>query len=371
MSQNLSSAFTLKSLRLRNRFVMAPMTRLFSPSGVPVEGMTEYYRRRAAGGVGLIVSEGIYLRHPASGARKNVPNFHSPGAAEAWKRTIEAVHGEGAAIVSQLWHEGAARGSSPQFNHETSSVSPSGINIDGQSVGKALSANDMRQIISDYASAAVTARELGFDGLELHGAHGYLLDEFMWTRTNMREDDYNGSASARALFPAQVVAAIREAVGDDFAIIYRFSQWKVDSYDARVADSPQELAELLTPLKLAGVDMFHASVRRYWEPAFEGLQGEGAGLSLAGWVRRLLEVPVITVGSVGLAATFQPERSGGGISSDVANIDRLVEQFADNEFDLVAIGRALLADPDWVRKVEAGRSEDLLPYRPEHRETLV
>ena len=110
------------------------------------------------------------------------------------------------------------------------------------------------------------ARRLGFDGIEIHGAHGYLLDQFFWAATNHRTDDYGVTLRRRAAFPARVVAAVREAVGPDFPIIYRFSQWKGVDYTARIAANPGELEELPTPLVDAGVDLFHTSLRRHWLP---------------------------------------------------------------------------------------------------------
>jgi 2,4-dienoyl-CoA reductase-like NADH-dependent reductase (Old Yellow Enzyme family) len=188
----------------------------------------------------------------------------------------------------------------------------------------------------------------------VHGAHGYLLDEFLWPATNLRDDQYGGRRPAqRAAFPAEVVAAIRAGVGEDFPVIYRFSQFKNRQYDATVADTPEELAELLTPLVRAGVTAFHASARRFWEPAFPD-----SNLGLAGWARRLTGLPTIAVGSVGLGEDFL-------ISRDRADsLSALLERYGRGEFDLVAVGRGLLANPDWVSRVRAG--VDPVPFAEEH-----
>jgi 2,4-dienoyl-CoA reductase-like NADH-dependent reductase (Old Yellow Enzyme family) len=352
----LFSPFDVKSLRLRNRFAMAPMTRMRSPGGVPNSENVEYYRRRAAGGTGLIVTEGTYVRGPA-GPSPAVPRFYGDESAEGWHKVADAVHAEGAAIIPQLWHLGAARGADPEFLADRPTLSPSGVDLDGAPLGQAMTDDDLAEAVAAYAESARLAQDLGFDGVELHGAHGYLLDQFFWERTNQRDDGYGGSIEARSVFPAQVVAAVRAAVGPEFAIVYRFSQWKGGHYDARMATAPDELRRILTPLVDAGVDVFHASTRRHWEPEFDE-----HGRGLAGWTREVTGRPTITVGSVGVSTVFQSEHEV--IDSTSQRLDRLVEQFERGEFDIVALGRALLADADWVDKLRTDRLADVVPYVP-------
>ncbi|MGX1806656.1 NADH:flavin oxidoreductase [Nocardia sp. NPDC055321] len=347
----------LGGLRLRNRFAMAPMTRSKSPGGVPNAENIGYYRDHAAGGVGLIITEGTYVRGPAAGPDLAVPRFYGEESAAGWREVVEAVHAQGSAIVPQLWHMGASRGGSPKFEPEVPTVSPSGIKASGKPVGRALTHDDLDALIESYVESALLAQQLGFDGIELHGAHGYLLDQFFWATTNLRTDEYGGSLRERAAFPARVVAAVREAVGPAFPIIYRFSQWKGDDYTARIAETPSELEELLTPLVTAGVDVFHASVRRHWVPEFTT---HAEDVSLAGWTKKVTGLPVITVGSVGVDKVFL----GDGIDETQAQrFAVLRDQFARGEFDLVAVGRALLADPEWVNKVRDGRLADIVPFR--------
>jgi 2,4-dienoyl-CoA reductase-like NADH-dependent reductase (Old Yellow Enzyme family) len=196
---------------------------------------------------------------------------------------------------------------------------------------------------------------MGFDAVEIHGAHGYLLDEFHWSRTNRRTDSYGGGIANRARLSAEVVAAIREAVGPGFPVIFRFSQWKGIYYNATMVDTPAELEEFLTPLAEAGVSVFHVSTRRYWLPAFEGSE-----TTLAGWTRRITGVPVIGLGSVGVGAPYLEE--GSVVAEPTLSLKRLVELVETGEFDLVGLGRAILADPDFVRKLAAGRPERVEAY---------
>lgn len=374
-TQHLSTAglfepFEVKSLRLRNRFAMAPMTRAFSPDGIPGPDVAEYYRKRAAGGTGLIITEGTYIPDPAAGPHTRVPRIYGDESLTGWRSVVDAVHAEGGAIIPQLWHLGVERGTEPHLFPDVTTVSPSGIALDGSSVGRAFTDDDLDELTSQWVQAAVNARDTGFDGLELHGAHGYLLDEFLWATTNVRNDEFGGSLEARIRFPAQVVAAIRSAVGEDFAIVYRFSQWKSNHFDARIAQNPEELGRVLTPLVDAGVDVLHASTRRHWDPAFPELAGRDGELGLAGWTRKLTGVPTITVGSVGLDSVFTSAWSEDA-ASGVTELDALVRQFEDQEFDLVAVGRALLADPEWVNKVGDGRVDERIEFTRDHIQHLV
>jgi 2,4-dienoyl-CoA reductase-like NADH-dependent reductase (Old Yellow Enzyme family) len=336
---------TVRSLTVRNRFAMAPMTRRASPHGVPGADVAAYYRRRAEGGVGLIITEGIRLPRRDAGWPEEIPTLSEGPVLIGWRAVTDAVHANGGAIAAQLWHQGAERGD----RDGVTPVSPSGINSLGEPVGQALDADGLADVVAAYAEAASNARAAGFDAVELHGAHGYLLDAFLWAKTNQRTDRYGGSRVARARFPAEVVTAVRSAVGAEFPIIFRFSQWKQTDYSASIADDPDELQELLAPLVDAGVDVFHPSTRRHYRPAFPDVDPE---LSLPGWTKRVTGVPVIAVGSVGLETEFTPGRRGGHI--EPAPVDRLIDQFEAGEFDVVAVGRALLADPAWVNRLRDG-----------------
>ncbi|MGB3485184.1 MAG: NADH:flavin oxidoreductase [Mycobacterium sp.] len=353
---DLFQPLTVRSLTVPNRFAMAPMTRQASPNGVPGPDVAEYYRRRAAGGVGLIITEGVRLPEPAAGYPATIPTLAGDDVLAGWARVIEAVHAEGGTIAAQLWHQGERRDDADGVLP----VSPSGVDGSGAPRGRALGIDDLARVTELFADTAATAREVGFDAVELHGAHGYLLDEFFWEKTNRRTDKYGGSLAARTRFPAEVVSAVRGAVGPDYPIIFRFSQWKATDYAATIADDPTQLQELLTPLVEAGVDALHPSTRRHYAPAFPDHDSE---LSLAGWTKKVSGVPVIAVGSVGLETQFRSEQPGQVIAP--ASVDRVVEQFESGEFDIVAIGRALLADPAWVNRVRDDRLADFGGYDPE------
>nr|WP_218889238.1 NADH:flavin oxidoreductase [Saccharopolyspora hordei] len=363
----LSRPFELGSTTLPNRIVMAPMTRMFSPGGIPGDDVAVYYARRAAAGTGLIITEGTTVDHPSAGFSDDVPRFHGEEQLAGWARVVEAVHAQGGTIMPQLWHVGIQRPAGAPPVPEAPSTGPSGIALDGTAgAGETMSLADIDDVIRAFAEAAEAAERIGFDGVELHGAHGYLIDQFLWERTNRRTDAYGGDRVSRTKFAADVVAAVREKVSRDFPVVLRFSQWKADNYDARLADNPGELEEVLTPLAEAGVDAFHASGRRYWEPEFPEAD---PSLNIAGWAKKVTGKPVITVGSVGLNKVFEPG-SLNASSASVTSIDELLDRLEQDEFDLVAVGRALLADPEWAEKVLNDRLDELVPFSKAAAEKL-
>jgi len=355
--------FVSKKLTLSNRIVMAPMTRSFSPGGVPGADVADYYARRAEGEVGLIVTEGTVVDRPGAANDPAVPLFHGDAALEGWARVVEAVHAKGGKIAPQLWHVGSAI--NPLNRDESRAESPSGLYKPGRPFGHQMSVADIDAAIAAFASAASDAKRLGFDALELHGAHGYLIDQFMWDGTNQRDDIWGKD---RSRFAREIVAAVRAAIGSDFPLILRLSQWKQQDYETRLAASPQALADWLTPLADAGVDIFHCSQRRFWEPEFPDDASDHKHLNFAGWAKTLTGLPTITVGSVGLSGEFIA--GFGGEASEPTSIDGLITRLEADEFDLVAVGRALIVDPDWAVKVRTGR-HDFTPFERSALATLA
>jgi 2,4-dienoyl-CoA reductase-like NADH-dependent reductase (Old Yellow Enzyme family) len=317
---------TLAGLPLTSPFVMAPMTREHSPGGVPTSEVAAYYRRRAANGVGLIITEGVLVDHPSAGHQRDVPRL-TEGAAEAgWRHVTAEVHAAGGRIAAQLWHLGSL--------FEGDAWTP-----------RTMSGGDFDALSRAYAEAARVAVRAGFDAIEVHAAHGYLLDEFLWPVTN--------PGGHHRDFPAQVVRAVRAEIPACMPLIVRFSQFKERDYSARIAETPHELGTILEGFRAAGADVLHASQRRFWEPVFDG-----SDRNLAGWAKHLTGLPSITVGSIGLTRDF-------------ARSDRmreLLDRRARGEYDLMALGRVLLGNPAWVKLAEAGRLDEINDYRKEDEE---
>lgn len=362
----LFAPFSIGALGIANRFVMAPMTRSRSPEGVPSAAVADYYARRAIGGVGLIITEGVGVDHPAALGVSDfdgeaIPVLHGAAALEGWRRVVNAVHAAGGKIAPQLWHQGVMRPAGTGRFPEYPSSRPSGVwgPADGNcSIPLAtrekllpksapLTENEISDIIAAFARSALHAKAVGFDAIALHGAHGYLLDTFLWSETNFRTDGYGGDPLRRTRFVCEVVRAVRAAIGSSMPILFRFSQWKQQDFDAKLAHTPHELEVVLGPLVEAGVDVFDVSTRRFDVAAFEG-----SAMSLAGWARKLTGKPSITVGGVGLDRDLHTSIQSGG--SQPVPLDSVLERFNRGEFDLVALGRSLIADSAWVQKLSRG-----------------
>jgi len=365
-SDVLFAPFRLKGLNLPNRIVMAPMTRQKSPGQIPNDDVVAYYRRRAEGGTGLILTEGTSPENKSASNSSEVPAFFGEASLAGWANVLAAVKAAGGHIMPQLWHQGIVRKAGTGPYPESPSLSPSGLFKPGTKAGEPMTQAEIDSVVEGFAKSAGYAKELGFDGVEIHGAHGYIIDEFFWEGTNRRDDKYGGSLENRTRFAADIVRAVRAATGPDFPVLLRFSQWKQQDYAARLAATPDELARFLAPLCDAGVDMFHCSTRRFWEPEFPET---GSDLNLAGWTKKLSGKPTITVGSVGLNDDFINAFLQKG--AEPQGIDRLISMMERGDFDLVAVGRALIVNPDWANKVRADKLSELKPYLPQALATLV
>lgn len=356
-------------MHLANRIVMAPMTRGFAVDGYVGALQVDYYRRRAEGGTGLIISEGVAVDRPAGRNEPYVPKFYGD-ALGGWQPVIDGVHAAGGVMAPQLWHTGSVRSATnKEWEPDGPVESPSGLIQPGVARGEAMSEQAIADTIAAFAQAAADARRMGFDCVELHGAHGYLIDQFFWDGTNTRTDAWGGETIAeRSRFAAQMIRQIRIAVGPDFPIILRVSQWKQQDYKARLTHSPEEMAQWLLPLVEAGVDVLHCSQRRFWEAEFPEIDGEN-GLNFAGWAKKLTGAVTISVGSVGLSTDMM--RVFEGECAEPASLDGLIRRMEAREFDLIAVGRALIVDPDWANKVREGRFDALSSFKTDALGSLV
>lgn len=278
--------------------------------------------------------------------------------------------------MPQLWDAGPGREPGTGPYHDRPSLSPSGLFLPHVgsdlmpkpecAMGEPMTAAEIDGVVEAFAAGAVAAQAMGCDGVNIHGAHGYLIDQFFWTRSNRRDDHHGGSLANRTRLAAAIVAEIRRRTGPDFPIFFRLSQWKTQDYAAKIAATPDELAAILEPLAHAGVDLFDCSTRRFWEPEYDG-----SSLNLAGWAKQLTGVPTMTVGSVGLDGDFMTAthdgidaylNAGDVEVSAPASLDRLLERLDAGEFDPVAVGRALIANPAWTDIVRDGDWAALKPY---------
>lgn len=367
VSEVLAQPQRLGALTLPNRIVMAPMTRECAPEGVPTAAMADYYGRRADGGTGLIVTEGAAPNEEGRFGSA-VPRLHGADAMAGWERIVARVHTAGTKIFAQIWHVGAFSPSMIGMKDSLAveRLSPSALASPGKPFGREMSAADIAHTIRDFGESARLAREAGFDGVEIHAAHGYLPDQFFWAQTNSRADRYGGDLTARSRFAAEIVAACKAAAGSAFPVTLRLSQWKQHDYMARVVDGPEQLSTWLAALNASGVDAYHVSTRRFWEPAFPG-----SDETFAGWVRRLSRRPVIAVGSAMLTNDFKAPL--GKERSDLlpGGLERIEDGLCAGQFDLMAFGRAMLANPDLAEHLLRGDLHGLQSFDRKYLDRLV
>jgi len=316
----------LGSLRLKNRWAMAPMTRGRSPGGIPTDTVAEYYEKRAQGGIGLIITEGVLVDHPLANAYGDIPYLRDE-CLDGWRKVIEKAHSHGTKVFPQVWHCG------PESNPGVAGFT---VEKDGKVVVHKASPEDKQDLLTAYSKAAVNVMKAGFDGLELHGAHGYLLDSFL--------------RSGDIAFAVEIIRETRLKTSPDFPICLRFSNFQIGNFEARFFETPEKLEKVLEPLIEAGVNVLHPSTRRFWVPEFEESER-----SLAWWTRKISGLPTIMVGNIGLKTE---EFSGSGKEG----LRNLKDMLTADEFDFAAVGRPLLTQPDWVNKVEAGDWENISDF---------
>lgn len=333
----------LGNLKLKNRIGLAPMTRTSAESnGVPNEVMKRYYTRYAKGGFGLLISEGTYPDEKHSQGYKNQPGIANAAQVAAWKDIVQSVHDAGAKIICQIMHAGAlSQGNA--YTNET--IGPSAVQPKGEQLGfyggngaypvpREMSKEDISQVIKGFAQAAGNAREAGFDGIEIHGANGYILDQFLTDYTNLRQDEYGGSTRNRVRLLVEIAQACREAVGEDFPVGIRISQSKVNDYTHKWAGGEEDANVIFTALGKAGLDFIHVTEYHADQPAFN----EG-GPTLAALAKKYGGLPVVVNGNLNT-----PEQG-----------DAMLRH---GDVDVITIGKTALANKDWVNRVAEGRAFD-------------
>ena len=330
----------LNGMDLRNRLIVAPMTRISAaPDGMPSDTMARYYQRFAQGGFALVITEGIYTDQAYSQGYENQPGLSNHEQARGWRRVVDAVHAAGGKIIAQLMHAGALSQAN-RFRNETagpSSVQPKGAQMavyrgsGPYRLPRAMSEVEIVEAIDGFASAAAFAIETaGFDGVEIHGANGYLLDQFLTVHTNLRSDGWGGSISQRIRLSAAVAHAVRHAVGKPVPVGIRISQAKVNDFAHKWAETEAGAVVVFGSLADTRLDYIHVTEHEAWRPAFSD-----GGPSLAGLARA--HAPGLTI------------ITNGSLHDPIQ-----ARQMLQHDADLIALGRGALADPAWPRVVANG-----------------
>ena len=341
--QKILEPLELKGVRFRNRIVMPAMnTNFASPDGFVTDQFAEYYAERAKGGTGLIIISAAAIDR---NARKRTGGLllDDDIFIEKLKFLTDMIHKYHAAVFQQLNHNGRLLSSMSSGSFRIHPVAPSPIRhpITGQ-IPRELTLEEICEISAKFRDAAFRAKQAGFDGVELHGAHGYLLNQFLSPYTNKRTDEYGGTTERRQRFPLEVIRAVREKVGQAFPICYRLSAEEYVQGGLTIGDTEG----FSTRLEEAGVDLIHVSAGINESPLMQLKvvpmmdTPRGCLLQFAARIRKRVRIPVIAVGRI--------------------NTPELAEQaLQDQKADMIALGRGLIADPYWVHKVSTGRSREL------------
>jgi len=333
---------SLGDLTLDNRVGLAPMTRVSATAdGCATDRMAQYYAKFAEGGFSFLVTEGTYTDNVYSKGYRKQPGLVTDDHVEAWTQVTDAAHDAGGAIFAQLMHSGAQNQGIPQ-DADQETIAPSAVQPDGEkneAYGgdgpyprpKKATKEDLETAREGFVASAMNAHEAGFDGVELHAANGYLLNEFLSDKMNQRDDEYGGAPEARVRYPAEVVEAVAAAVPDDFVVGVRVSQSMVTDYGYVWPEGEAAAAVFFEALSSAGADYIHTTERYATEPTF----GEdGPSLAEAAVEYVVDDTVVIANGSLGT-----PEAA---------------RQVLDDGADLLTLGTSALANPDWPSRVAAG-----------------
>jgi len=338
MTESLFQPFALNgTLTLDNRILMAPLTRCMADDNlVPTQAMADYYARRAD--TGLIISEATIIRPDGQGY-PNTPGIFSAEQIAGWQNVTSAVHAKGGKIFAQLWHTG--RVAHPHFFGGEYVLAPSARKVEGSvprmreltyTVPKPATAEEIEQLVADYAQAAENAIEAGFDGVEIHGANGYLIDQFLHYSSNDREDEFGGTPENMARFPLAVVDAVAKQIGTDRTALRvspgAYFNIEGDERDRQVFD------HFLTELEQRELAFLHIGIFD------DSMEFNYLGGTASNYVRNHYSKILVGVGS------YTAETGSEAIRND--------------KFDLLAIGRPLIANPDYVEKVKKG--EALVEY---------
>ncbi|WP_431933874.1 tRNA-dihydrouridine synthase [Nonomuraea jabiensis] len=328
-------------LHLANRLAVSPMTRVSAAAdGTPTAEMADYYAAFARGGFSLVLTEGTYTDTRYSQGYANQPGIVTDGHEAAWRDITSRVHDAGAPMILQLMHAGAL---SQGNRYRDDTAAPSAVPPRGQKMPeygghgpwptpRAMSQDDIAQVVHGFVTSAVRARRAGFDGVEVHGANGYLVDQFLTDYTNQRDDRYGGTVANRVRLAAEIVSAIRAEVGPRFCVGIRLSQGKVNDFTHRWAGGSRDAEIIFAALAEAGASYLHiASEGRDWVETAT-LDGQ---VTITGLARKVTGLPVL---------------ANGGMH-DLARAAMVLQ---DGHADVLTLGRGALANPDFPRRLAQG-----------------
>jgi 2,4-dienoyl-CoA reductase-like NADH-dependent reductase (Old Yellow Enzyme family) len=332
----LFSPFTLEGFRLKNRIGVAPMTRMSSPAdSIPRQDVLEFLVRRAQNGAAIVYTEAIVTDYESAQGYPKQARLITQRQIDAWKPVTKAIQKEGAVAIMQMFHCG--RMAWPEINPASRVIAPSPITPEQNNpltgspypVADEMSLFDIAHVISGFVETARGAVEAGFDGIEIHGAHGYLINSFLSAYSNQRTDDYGGSVENRYRFAHEVIDAVRSVVPNDRLLTFRISNWGVADSDVSLFDSKSEWQQIIQLLSKEPIDAISVSTYDYGARVF------GTNQNMAQITREVTDLPLMICGKI---------------------FDRASADDALKDADIVLSAKSLLLNPNWVKDVRVGKS---------------
>ena len=339
-SDPLFSPFQLKGFTLRNRLGVAPMTRMSSPGdSIPRQDVLDFLVRRAEHGAALVYTEAIVTDYESAQGYPGQGRLTTQRQIDAWAPVVEKIQAAGDLAIMQMFHCG--RMAWPEVNPARRAMAPSQLApqqtnpLTGQPypLPDVMSRFDIDHVIHGFVETAKGAVAAGFDGIEIHGAHGYLINQFLSAHSNRRDDEYGGTVERRFRFAREVIRAVRTVVPADRLLIFRISNWGVADPEVSLFADAAQWREVIGLLDREPLDALSVSTYNFRPPAFE------TGLTMAALTRQATRLPIMICGRIH---------------------DRASAEEALKDADIVLSGKSLLLNPHWVDDVRAGRP---LPLR--------
>jgi 2,4-dienoyl-CoA reductase-like NADH-dependent reductase (Old Yellow Enzyme family) len=339
----LFSPFQIKNFTLNNRLGVAPMTRMSSPGdSIPRKDVLDFLVRRAQNGAAIVYTEAIVTDYESAQGYPGQARMVTQRQIDAWKPVVSAIQDEGAIAIMQIFHCG--RMAWPEINPANRVIAPSAITPKQDNpltgapypVPDVMSRFDIQHVISGFAETAKGAVEAGFDGIEIHGAHGYLICNFLSSYSNQRTDDYGGSVENRFRFAREVIQTVKNAVPEDRLLTFRISNWGVADMDVPLFESKSEYQEMIRMLSKEPIDVISVSTFNFKDKAFGTVQ------NMAEITREVIDLPIMICGQI---------------------YDRASAEEALKHSDIVLSAKSFLLNPNWVEDVRAGKELPL--YKPE------
>lgn len=332
----LFSQFKLKDFMLKNRIGVAPMTRMSAAAeSIPRQDVLDFLVRRAKNGTSIIFTEAIVTDYESAQGYPGQSRILTQPQIDAWKPVVREIQRQGAIAIMQMFHCG--RMAWPEANPANRSIAPSPITpkqdnpMTGEPypVPEAMSNFDIDHVITGFVETAKGAVEAGFDGIEIHGAHGYLINQFLSSYSNRRTDSYGGSVENRYRFAHEVIQAVRKVIPDDRLLTFRISNWGVADMEVSLFDSKEEYQEIIRRLANEPIDAISVSTYGYNEKAF------GTNKNMAQLTREITDLPLMICGGI---------------------FDRASSEEALQDADIILSGKSLLLNPNWVEEVQAEKA---------------